>query len=366
MVGKTKLGQDVFPVIMAGGSGTRFWPRSREKKSKQFLSILQKRTLIEATVLRFKNMTDVNNIFIVTRENQREELLKQIKTIPQENILFEPMGRDTAPCIGLAALFVMKKDPDGLMIVSPADHLIRKEKLFQKAMEAGIQLARDNEVIVTLGIQPDRPSTGYGYIQIDQNLVLVNGVKTYTVKTFAEKPNLATAERFLESGDFFWNSGIFIFKASHIMSLMEEWLPELYDELMEIGKSIGTDAFPKVFENVYSQIKGISIDYGVMEKAKNVCMVNGEFGWNDLGSWEQIYKLSPKDKNGNAIDGDAIVLDTQNSYVYSSDGLVTLLGLDDVIVVKEKDALLICKRDRAEDVKSVVNRIKRNKLDRYL
>ena len=368
MAAKIKEGKDIFPVIMAGGSGTRFWPRSREKRSKQFLSILQKKSLIEATLRRFQTMVENENILIVTREEQKTELVKHIDHVPEENILFEPVGRNTAPCIGLAALHVRKKNPDGVMIVTPADHLIRKEIKFRKSMEAAVSLARENEVVVTLGIYPDRPSTGYGYIQIDQNLVLVNGIETYTVKTFAEKPNLATAERFLESGDFYWNSGIFAFKASHILSLVETCMPELYDELMEIDQSIGTNKYKKTVENVYKDMKSISIDYGIMEKTKNVCMVNGAFGWNDLGSWEQIYKLSLKDKNGNAVngDGDVVLLDTKNSYVYNSDGLIAVLGLEDIIVVQDAGAMLICKRDRAEEVKSIVNRIKRNKLQRYL
>ena len=356
----------MYSVIMAGGSGTRFWPRSREGKSKQFLTILGKQSLIQSTVTRFRSFIEPKDIFIVAKKSQKKELEKHVFKVPKENFLFEPMGKNTAPCIGLGALFVQQRDSDGIMVVSPSDHLIQKEANFRKAVIAAGKLASEKEGFITLGIPPSRPSTGYGYIQIDKEAGSYGGVKVFNVKTFAEKPNLATAQRFIKSGDFFWNSGIFIFKASVFLRTVEKFMPDLYDCLMEIRKFLNKPNYEDVLQKVYRQIRSISIDYGIMEKAKNVYLVRGNFVWNDLGSWEQVYKLTSTDKEGNASYGNTVLLDTKNSYIYSSEGVVAVLGLEDVVVVREGDAILVCKRDRAEEVKHIVEKLKRQKLQKYV
>lgn len=356
----------MYCVIMAGGSGTRFWPRSREGKSKQFLPILGKNSLIESTIMRLRSLTSHKNIYIVAKKSQEEELLKHSGKIPLENIIYEPFGRNTAACIGLAAIFIGKRDKEGVMVVSPSDHMIKNKKQFNKVIRVAAEMAAEKDGIVTIGITPDRPATGYGYIQTGEEIDSTDGVKTYSIKTFAEKPNLATAQRFLQSGDFFWNSGIFIFRVSVFLKTLKQQMPDLHEGLVKIQKAFDKSNYEDVLKKVYQQLKSISIDYGVMEKIQNVYLVRGNFEWNDLGSWEQVYKLSPKDDEQNVISGDVITVDTQNSYVHNSKGLVAVLGLKDVIVVQEGGATLVCSREKAEDVKGIVDRLKRKKLQKYL
>jgi len=356
----------MYGVIMAGGSGTRFWPRSRSKKSKQFLTIIGKKSLIKQTIDRIEQVIPPENIFIISREDQQENFAEICTKIPGENKIYEPAGKNTAPCIGLAAQFIKKENPDGVMVVSPADHLVVNTEKFGKVIKKGIEIAREKEGLVTLGIKPDMPATGYGYIQIGEDLDNKGVIKAYNVKTFAEKPNLATAKRFLKSGDFYWNSGVFIFKVQTILQAFKEFLPEVYDGLEEIGKYIGTNKYDDVLKRVYKQIKSISIDYGIMEKAANVYLVEGDFGWSDLGSWEQVYRLSQKDSEGNVRNGDVVIHDSKDSYVYSSDGVTAVLGVDNLIVVRSGDAVLVCKRDRSEDVKKLVDIMKQKRFKKYV
>lgn len=357
---------DIYCVIMAGGSGTRFWPQSRENRSKQFLTMLGKHSLIQSTVNRFKSFISPENIYIVAKMSQEDELKKHVTDIHAKNILLEPVGKNTAPCIGLAGLLIQKRQPDSIVIVSPADHLIQKDALFRKTIYAAVKLAREKDGLVTIGISPDRPATGYGYIQISKKVGSCDSVDAYHVKTFAEKPNPATAQRFLRSGDFLWNSGLFIFKVSVILRAIADFMPDLYDGLMEIRKVIGKTDYFHVLKEVYNNIKSQSIDYGIMEKAKNVFIIKGDFKWSDLGSWEQVYKLSPKDKNGNVVSGEAVLMDTKNSYIYTTEGVVSVLGMEDVVVVQGGGAILICKRERAEEVKQIVEQLKRKKYMDYV
>ena len=358
--------KNIYCVIMAGGSGTRFWPQSREDNSKQFLSILGSKSLIQSTLDRFKSIVPWENIYIVAKKSQQDEIAKHAPKIPEENVIFEPMGKNTAPCIGLAALFIQKKDPNGIMIVSPSDHMVKQRARFKQSIMSAVELAEMENGLVTIGIHPDRPSTGYGYIQIDGAVDSLDHIPAFKVKTFAEKPNLATAQRFIKSGDFYWNSGLFIFKVSVVFKALKAYLPDLYDGLVEIKKTIGKPKYDHVLNKVYQQIQSVSIDYGVMEKTNNVYLIKGDFTWNDLGNWEQVYRLSSKNKNDNVISGDVILIDTKNSYVSTSKGVIAVIGCEDVVVVQEKGATLICKRDRVEDVKSVVNRLKRKKMNKYI
>ncbi len=350
---------------MAGGSGTRFWPKSRESRAKQFLPILGKKTLIQQTVDRFAGIIGRENLYIVAKKEQ-ESLFKQYAVhIPQSNFIYEPQGKDTAPCIGLAAVMLHKMDPDSVMVVTPSDHLIRPVPKFKRSILAAGQLAREENAFVTMGIVPDRPATGYGYIQIGDRAGSFCGVEAFKVRTFAEKPNLETANIFLKSGDFFWNSGIFVFKTAVLLKAFEEYLPDLYDGLCEIRDALDTPGYEEALTRVYQQIRSISIDFGVMEKAKNVLCVRGSFEWSDLGSWEQVYKLSDKDAQGNAVAGNAVLIDTRNVFVSNNGGVVALLGMENVVVVQEGDVTLVCRMDRTEDVKKVVDRLKRKKNEQY-
>jgi mannose-1-phosphate guanylyltransferase len=352
----------IYGIVMAGGSGTRFWPRSREVRAKQFLPILGNQTLIESTLNRLRPIIEDDHVYVITKRSQEKAFRKLHLDMPGKNILFEPMGKDTAPCIGLAAIHVQKRAKDGVMLVTPADHMIQKEHLFHDTLMAAVDLAERESGLVTIGIVPDRPATGYGYIQIEKPNGRIRGIETSRVKTFAEKPDLSTAKSFLASGDFFWNSGIFIFKASVYLKQLEEFLPELHEGLMEIQARIGHRDYLETLDRIYRQIRAISIDFGVMEKAKNVFMVKGEFPWNDLGSWEQVYKLSEKDDKGNVVHGNAVLVDTAHSYIHGGKGLVAVLGLENVVVVQEPDVTLICTMDKTEEMKKLIDKLRNNKM----
>jgi mannose-1-phosphate guanylyltransferase len=356
----------MYCVIMAGGSGTRFWPQSRRNRSKQFLPILGKTSLLRQTFNRFETIVDRSNILIIARKEQEAQVGNSIVRVPASNLLFEPIGKDTAPCIGLASLVVHKRLPDGVVVVTPADHMILDLPKFRKSILAAAQLAREEDGFVTLGIEPDRPATGYGYIQIDGRVGSFYRVEGYRVKTFAEKPNRETAVRFLASGDFLWNSGIFVFRTSVLLRAVEEYLPDLYEGLMEIEPHLDLPGYEAAVSRVYRQIRSVSFDIGVMEKTPNVFCVKGKFQWSDLGSWDQVYKLSPKDGNGNATVGKAVLLDTRNSFVTTSSGVVATVGLENVIVVQEEGVTLVCRMDRAEDVKRLVDLLRQKRLSNIL
>jgi mannose-1-phosphate guanylyltransferase len=353
----------MFALIMAGGLGTRFWPKSRQKHPKQLLKISGEKSLIQNTVNRLVPVIPENKILLVSTADQLSELKKQLPDIPNNNYIVEPKGKNTAPCIGLSALFIEKQDPESVMVVLPADHLIDNDESFHTVIKVGARIAVEKDCLVTIGIKPDYPATGYGYIQTDQQLASLDDTDVFRVKTFAEKPNLDTARRFIKSGDFLWNSGIFIWKTKRILSEIEENIPHLYDGLMEIKKVLGTPEQDEIINKVYCQIKSISVDYGVMEYARDVVVLRGNFGWNDLGSWDEVYKLHDKDKNQNVLLGNQhIIKDSKKCYVDAPDKSVALLGVDNLIVVDTGDALLICRRDRTQDVKEIVDAAKRKNL----
>jgi mannose-1-phosphate guanylyltransferase len=362
---------NIFPVIMAGGVGTRFWPRSREKSPKQLLEIVGKGTLIQNTVKRLTRFVDVQNIFVVTNKTQKGLTGKQLDVlnVDQEKILIEPVGRNTAACIGLAALHIARLDPQGVMVVLPSDHLIEDLAEYERVITLAVETAKESGSLLTIGIQPTYPETGYGYIQMfneagKNNPYFSRGV--YKVKTFAEKPTFQVAEKFLASGDFLWNSGQFVWRVDVILKKLETLLPDLYSELMKIESDIGTSHYHATLEKVYGLIRGISIDYGVMEKAEDVYIIPGNFGWSDIGSWDEVYKMSGKDEHGNSITGKVIQKDTKNSYLFSQDKVIATIGVEDLIVVDTGDALLICKRGRSQEVKDIADYLKRKQMNEYL
>ncbi|NIR49374.1 mannose-1-phosphate guanylyltransferase [candidate division KSB1 bacterium] len=356
----------MFALIMAGGAGKRFWPKSREKHPKQLLNILGEKTLIQNTVDRLSPLFSMDQIFVISNEKQKDEVRRQLPSLPEKNLIVEPKGKNTAPCIGLSALLLEKIDPEAVMIVLPADHLIQNDERFINALRVGARVAREKDSMVTLGIEPTYPSTGYGYIQFNEQLEVIDDVTLLKVKTFAEKPNLATAGRFISSGDFLWNSGIFIWKCKRILRELEEHLPHLYDGLMEIKEVLGTPEEEETIRRVYCQIKSISVDYGVMEHAEDVVVIKGKFGWNDLGSWDEVYNILEKDEDDNVLVGEHIIKDSRNCYVEAPGKCVALMGVNDLIVVDTGDVLLICPRERAQDVKELADVAKRRKLDQYI
>lgn len=359
----------IYAVIMAGGVGSRFWPRSREKNPKQLLEIVGEGTMIQNTVRRLKGFVDEKNVFIVTNKLQKNSIIKQLPNVPVENIIVEPVGRNTAPCIGLAALFINRLDPKGTMVVLPADHIIGNEPEFLRVLQTAAQVAQVTSGLVTIGIHPTHPETGYGYIQVkdkSEETQPVNLPGVFEVKTFAEKPNYATAIKFLESGDFYWNSGMFIWRVDTILNEIQRSLPELHTQLLNLQPSIGTPLFEQNLESIYGVIRGISIDYGVMEKAQRVYAVKGDFGWNDLGSWDEVNRLSPKDEQGNHTHGKVITVNTKNTYVHTADKLIAVVGMEDVIVINTPDAILVCKKGASQEVKEIVDTLKRKQMNEYL
>ncbi len=359
----------IFALIMAGGVGARFWPRSREKYPKQLLPIAGEGTLIQNTVARIDGIIEKKDTFVVTNRVQKPTIIKQLPSIPPNNILVEPIGRNTAPCIGLAALFIRRIDPEAVMIVLPADHIIQDVGEFHRLVSIGVQVASETKGLVTIGIQPNRPETGYGYIQVLEEPQEKNPYidrRVYRVKTFAEKPNLQTAERFLESGDFVWNSGMFIWRIGTILEEIELHLPELHQQLQRIDAVLGTEKYVPTLENVYGVIRSISIDYGVMEKARQVYVIKGDFGWSDVGSWDEVYRIAEKDDQGNVILGNVIIKDVKNSIIQSNEEITGVLGVEDLIIINTDDALLVCKRGKSQDVKEIVDYLKRKKMNEFL
>ena len=355
-------------VIMAGGRGTRFWPRSREKKPKHLLDIISSRTIIQETVDRIKPLIDPENILVVTGRKHAKELIKQLPEVPARNIIIEPVGRNTAACIGLAALHIQKKAKNDIMVVLPSDHAIGNPDQYRAVISAAARAAAKENALVTIGIQPDGPHTGFGYLEGGSCAGEIAGQEIFQVKSIREKPDVRKAKAFVKSGNFFWNSGMFVWKTSVILSEIKSYLPDLHAGLMTIKEALGKPTEAKTVEKIYRKLASISIDYGVMEKAKHVFVLPAEFGWSDVGSWDALWDISAKDANGNASSSGAAIIfeDMKDSLVCGTNKLVALVGMKDVIVVDTKDALLICKRGRSQDVKKIVDRLEAKKLRKYL
>ncbi len=354
---------NLYAVIMAGGIGARFWPRSKKKSPKQLLKIVGENTMIQETFKRINGLVPKENILIVTNETQKPGIMEQLPEIPVENIIVEPFGRNTAACIGLASMIIQKRSPDAVTFVMPADHIIKDNEKFLETLETAAKFSSEKNALVTIGIQPTRPETGYGYVQIDEDSGKNN---VYKVLTFAEKPNYATAVNFIKSGDFFWNSGMFIWKIDTILDEMSKLMPDLYEGLVKIREQLDTPDFANKLNDIYGHLKSISIDYGIMEKSDKVFLVKGLFSWSDVGSWEAVYELSDKDEDGNVKVGTVYTDMALDSYIYSPDKLTAVIGLDNIIVINCNNALLICKRDKAQDVKNIIDYLKLNKLDDHL
>ena len=356
-----------YAVIMAGGIGSRFWPASRKARPKQFLNVFGASTLIQSTISRLEGLIPPERCLIVTHERYIEQTKDQLPAVPDENILAEPISRNTAPCITYAAVKLAERDPDATMIVLPADHVIRDVGRFHATLETALEAAQEPGALVTIGIDPTYPATGYGYIQYDGPTNLdEETLDAYPVRTFAEKPDRSTAERFIDSGDFLWNSGMFIWRADTILGQVETHLPDTHDAFQPLHEAVNTAAEPEALQNAFQNSPSISIDYGVMEQAQTVYVVPGTFEWNDVGDWRAVYDLSAKDELGNVIDGDIITQDSSRCYVQGSDRLVVLVGMHDTVVVDTDDAVLVCNRENTQQVKQVVEYLHSHQLDDYV
>ncbi|WP_132040430.1 sugar phosphate nucleotidyltransferase [Caldanaerobacter subterraneus] len=351
-------------VIMAGGKGERFWPKSRMKMPKQFLNLYGDKTMIQQTVDRLKRIMPIENIFVVTNIDYAAIISDQIPDLPTENILIEPMAKNAAACIGLAALHTERRDKESIMVVLPSDHVIKDEEAYIEILKTAIEKAKLGDNLVTIGIKPTRPETGYGYIKFRKmTKEIINGNPVHKVEKFVEKPGYEVTVGYVKNGDYLWNSGIFIWKTSSILRAIEKYMPELHKALENIRKNFDADDVEKALYDEYSKLESISIDYGVMEKAKNVYVVPGDFGWDDVGSWASIERLYEKDDNGNVIKGNVVSVDTKKSIITGNERLIATLGIEDVIIVDTEDALLISSKDKAQNVKEILKKLEKKKVE---
>lgn len=350
-------------VIMAGGAGTRFWPLSRRTRPKQLLPLgPEHESLLSATVRRIGPRITPDRTFIVTSAGLADAVRADVPSVPARNILAEPIGRNTAPCVGWAALHVRRKDPNGILAVLPADHYIGDPSTFLDLIERAVEAAADGD-LVTIGLRPGRPETGYGYIELGEEVL--EGV--HRARRFVEKPNRQRAEQFLASGRFLWNSGMFFFRADAILDAIRTHLPGLGEMLDRFDEAAARNEEQAAIEARYADLPSISIDHGVMEKAQQVLVVPGDFGWSDLGSWTTAWELSPKDEQGNAFRADAIGIDARGCYVEAPAGkVVALLGVRDLVVVDTEDALLVVPRDQAQEVRRIVEALKARNDEEHL
>lgn len=358
------MNPNYYVVIMAGGIGSRFWPYSRNNQPKQFLDVLNTgESLLQMTARRFRNVCPVENIYIVTNAIYVPLVKEQLPELADDQILAEPIRRNTAPCVAYAAYKIRQKNPNAAMVVAPSDHAIFHETEFVKTVETALAEAAKGDKLITLGIRPNRPETGYGYIQY----IKEPGATFKKVKTFTEKPQLELAKTFLNSGDFVWNAGIFIWSAKAIVKAFEKHLPELaeiFDDCPNCYYSPNEDEF---IRSAYSQSKNISIDYGIMEKAENVYVVLADFGWSDLGSWASLHEIRNKDEQNNAVDANAVLFDTRNCMIKSDkDHLVVVQGLEGYLVAQCDDVILICNKDDEARFREYVNEVKAQKGDKFL
>ena len=355
-----------YVAIMAGGIGSRFWPMSRAGFPKQFLDILnQGRTLIQATYDRFAHYIPAENIFVVTTKQYESIVSKQLPELQPGNILCEPSRKNTAPCVAYVSYKLHQLNPKSNLICAPADHLILDDIAFRKVSLEALDFTEKHNALLTLGVTPSYPNTGYGYIQYEGQSVTDN---IYKVRTFTEKPDLELAKTFLASGDFLWNAGIFVWQTKNIITAFEKYLPEIHDVFEAEKNSFNTPKEQEAIENIYPQCVNISIDYGIIEKADNVYVIPASFGWSDLGTWGSAYDNLQKDKLENAIAGNnVLVFDASRNVVHADNKkLVLLQGLDGYIVVDTKDVLLICQKEKEQEIKEYLVEVKRNKGERFL
>ncbi len=351
-------------LIMAGGRGERFWPKSRKSLPKQFLSLTDDgRTMIQLTVERIRPLIDLEDIYISTNRAYRGLVMEQLPGIPPENILCEPVGRNTAPCIGLGAVHIAKKYEDAVMMVLPSDHLIKYNQMFLNALKDGCSIAEKGKNLVTIGITPDYPETGYGYIKFLPQQADGNA---YAVDRFVEKPDMETAKEYLESEEYLWNSGMFIWKVSTILDNMKSVLPDLHQGLFNIAEAIGTDKQEMVLEKVFPELESVSIDYGVMEKAENIFILPGVFGWDDVGSWLAVERIQKSNESGNVVTGNIITINSKNNIIQGGKKLIAAVGLENLIIVDTEDATLICDKGSTPDIKLVLENLKICNREEYL
>ena len=349
-------------VILAGGSGTRFWPYSRSSRPKQLLNIVGEKSMLQMTVDRLKKIKKITHIYIITRKDLYDQIIEEVDGVDPKNVIVEPSGKNTAPAIGMMAALFQLDHKDEIMGVFPADHLIVGHKKFERAINTADYIARKDSNLVTIGIKPTFASTAYGYIQYDENSE-IDHFDSYHVKAFAEKPHGKLAKRFLSSGDFLWNAGMFFWRVDTFMDSLNKYLPELHDSLTKIAPKLSSG---ESFDGLWDLIEPESIDYGLLEKASNIYVVSGEFRWNDIGSWNALYDILNPSKDGNIVKGNGEVIKGKNNLIHSNGRLTAIVGADNLIVINTDDATLVVPNDKVEDVKELVEMLKASGKDNLI
>lgn len=351
-------------LIMAGGKGERFWPKSRQSLPKQFLSLTNDgKTMIQLTVERILPLVNLEDIYIATNKDYKHLVLEQLPGLPEENILCEPVGRNTAPCIGLGAVHIQRKYEDAIMIVLPSDHLIKHNDVFAETLNNACDVAETGSNLVTIGITPNYPETGYGYIKANKNKPLK---KTFSVERFVEKPDFDLAKSYVESGDYYWNSGMFIWKLSSILKNMKDFMADTYEGLLKIQSAIGTSEEENILKQVFPEFVSDSIDYGIMEKASGIYLTPGNFGWDDVGSWLAVERVKGTDTSENTLSGNVLALNTEHCTIEGRERLIAALGLKNLIIVDTDDALLVADKNSAGDIKKVLSVLRETSREKYL
>ncbi len=354
----------VTALILAGGRGERFWPRSRKSSPKQFLCLTgDGKTMIRHTVDRISSLVEAEDIFISTNADYKALVREQLPEIPEENILCEPIGRNTAPGIGLGAVHVRKKYEDALMLVLPSDHLIKMQDIYRGVLKEALEVAEEGKNLVTLGITPTSPETGYGYIRFKPDTKRGNA---YAVDRFVEKPDAVKAKEYVDSGEYLWNSGMFIWKVSSILDCMERDLPEIYAGLTKIEAAIGTAQQEQVLRAEFETMPSESVDYGILEKESGIFVLPGAFGWDDVGSWLALERLREADGEGNVLGGNTLAVNAKGCIVEGQEKLMALVGVEDLVIVDTGDATLICSKNSTADIKKLLERLRADKREEYL
>ncbi len=350
-------------VIMAGGSGTRFWPQSTQEKPKQFLSLFGDETMLQTTVERIQALIPSERVWIITNRRYVDLVQEQLPDIPASNVIGEPVAKNTAPCVAAASALIQQQDSEAMMAVLPADHLIADTGTFLSVLKAAAEKARSAEALLTIGIKPTRPETGYGYIEFDEaSGEAIDGYEIRKVMQFREKPDVATARQFISASRFLWNSGMFIWSASTILEQFKRYLPDIYEAVNELQAAAGGDQQAEALSQFYHTCPSVSIDYGIMEKAENVFVIPADFGWNDVGSWKALYELSGKDEQQNVLQDVQMVSEkSSGNYVHGTgDKVISLVGVKDLAVIETEQAILVCNLDEAQGVKQIVKQLKDN------
>lgn len=354
-------------VIMAGGRGERFWPKSRNDMPKQFLSLFgDGKSMLQLTVERVSSLVSIEDVFVVTNQTYFKIVKEQLPSLPIENILAEPAAKNTAPAIGLAAAVIQKKYGDSIMIVLPSDHLIKQPLLFIDVLKTAINVAMENTNLVTIGITPNYPETGYGYIKFGHANYLQNHNNVYHVDKFVEKPKFEVAKQYVKSGNYLWNSGMFVWKTSSILSNFKKYMEETYVGLIKIADAYQTSQFENILLNEFIKFKSVSVDYGIMEFASDIFTIPSSFGWDDVGSWLALERIISNDEHGNAIQGNVVSIDSKNMIIVGDKKLIATVGLDDIIIVDTDDVLLVCSKNEAQNVKSVIEALRDQNRTKYL